>query len=243
MRVAELNRFMLTSFYLDKDSNFGKCDADTTAISSKNGVRTWSSPAAPGGLRPEHWVRRAGLAPSGRLRRAFTSSRRCGGIAPASCRCTGRPGRHRPRPPPPAGGGSPFVANLWDGASGVTPDYFNKGALLPWQNRLGDWSDALGVAQGSAAFATGGKGSVGPFTMDVTTLAQWLHANSSYGMFLKARRQRVGCDASPCRSGSAAGVDGRRHQGRDDNLRVRRQRGDQSLDLEPGDRRSSLAWQ
>src|SRR5438105_4464644 len=80
---------------------------------------------------------------------------------------------------------STFAASLWDGASGVTPDYFNVGALLPWQNRLGDWSDASGVAQGSAAFAAGGSGSVGPFTMDVTTLARWLKASSSYGMFLK----------------------------------------------------------
>ena len=80
---------------------------------------------------------------------------------------------------------STFAASLWDGASGVTPDYFNVGALLPWQNRLGDWSDASGVAQGSAAFSSGGSGSVGPFTMDLTTLARWLQTNSSYGMFLK----------------------------------------------------------
>ena len=89
-------------------------------------------------------------------------------------------------PPPPPPGGTTFVANLWDGASGVTSDYFNKGAGLPWQNKGGDWSDALGVAQGSTAFSSGGSGSVGPFTMDVTALARWLQANSSYGMFLKA---------------------------------------------------------
>ena len=67
-----------------------------------------------------------------------------------------------------AAGITTSVADLWDGASGVTPDYFNIGALLPWQNRLGDWSDASGVAQGSKAFASGGAGSVGPFTMDLS---------------------------------------------------------------------------
>jgi hypothetical protein len=74
---------------------------------------------------------------------------------------------------------------LWDGSSGVTVNYFNVGALLPWANKGGDWSDALGVAQGSTAFSSGGSGAVGPFKIDVTALTQWLRAHSSYGMFLK----------------------------------------------------------
>ena len=97
--------------------------------------------------------------------------------------------------------------------SGVTPTYFNTGALLFWENKGGDWTDALGVKQGSDCVRSGGSGSVGPFTMDVTSLAKWLHANSSYGMFLKVTGGRMGRHARKRRSGAAPGADRYRHQG------------------------------
>ena len=43
---------------------------------------------------------------------------------------------------------------LWDGISGVSKDFFNYGAQLPWQNVGGDWSDAAQVPQGTSAYAT-----------------------------------------------------------------------------------------
>ena len=49
---------------------------------------------------------------------------------------------------------TPAPPLLWGGSSGVSKDFFNYGAQLPWQNTGGDWSDAAQVAQGSSAYAT-----------------------------------------------------------------------------------------
>ena len=37
--------------------------------------------------------------------------------------------------------------------NGASRDYYNRAGLLPWWNFMGDWSDAVGVGQGDAAFA------------------------------------------------------------------------------------------
>lgn len=37
---------------------------------------------------------------------------------------------------------------------GATRDYYNMGGKLPWDNYLGDWRDADGIAQGGVAFDT-----------------------------------------------------------------------------------------
>ena len=39
-------------------------------------------------------------------------------------------------------------------ADGASRDYYNRAARLEWRNRLGDWRDAKGVAQGNAPYAT-----------------------------------------------------------------------------------------
>lgn len=123
------------------------------------------------------------------------------GAAPGGAQPIGSPagGTNRlpPEPPlPPTPTPTPTAtvtsdlsdADLWDGASGVSPTYFNVGALLPWENKGGDWSDALGVPQGSTAFSTGVSGKVGPFAIDATALVQWLQQNSERGIFLKETR-------------------------------------------------------
>ena len=84
--------------------------------------------------------------------------------------------------PPPHPGATKLAAKLWDGTSGVTATYYNKGALLPWQNYGGDWIDANGVAQGPAAFATVAARTVGPFSVDVTAVIQ-----RGAQLFLRAR--------------------------------------------------------
>ena len=38
-------------------------------------------------------------------------------------------------------------------SDGATRDFYNRGGSLRWKNKMGDWMDAGGVAQGSAAFA------------------------------------------------------------------------------------------
>jgi hypothetical protein len=66
------------------------------------------------------------------------------------------------------------VIPLYDGASGVTRVYFNKGAGVAWKNNLGDWIDAAGKAQGDSAFAeTSVTGAAGqPTEWDLTRLVQ-----------------------------------------------------------------------
>src|SRR6266508_3274778 len=43
--------------------------------------------------------------------------------------------------------------HLHDGSDGATCEYFNFGARIAWRNRLGDWRDANGTAQGEQPFA------------------------------------------------------------------------------------------
>ena len=74
---------------------------------------------------------------------------------------------------------------LWDGASGVTKDFFNYGAQLPWLNTGGDWSDSAQVAQGSSAYATITFAAAGPATATVTPLVQRWYTNGNTGAYLK----------------------------------------------------------
>jgi hypothetical protein len=74
---------------------------------------------------------------------------------------------------------------LWDGPSGVSKDFFNFGARLPWLNIGGDWSDAAQVAQGSSAYATITFATAGPATAMITPLVQRWYANGNTGAYLK----------------------------------------------------------
>ncbi len=58
---------------------------------------------------------------------------------------------------------------------GATRDFYNRAAGLAFRNQLGDWRDANGVEQGSAAFATAAvsdDNTTGWQTWNVTTLVQ-----------------------------------------------------------------------
>jgi hypothetical protein len=74
---------------------------------------------------------------------------------------------------------------LWDGISGVSKDFFNYGAQLPWQNTGGDWSDAAQIPQGTSAYATITFASAGPATATITPLVQRWYANGNSGAYLK----------------------------------------------------------
>jgi len=82
--------------------------------------------------------------------------------------------------PPPA---PPPV--LWDGASGVSKEFFNYGARLPWLNIGGDWSDAAQVPQGSSGYATIAFAAAGPATATITPLVQRWYTNGNTGAYLK----------------------------------------------------------
>lgn len=64
-----------------------------------------------------------------------------------------------PTPPtPPASGLVHDLKSQWaEGGStdndGATRDYYNRGARLAWINRMGDWHDSAGAAQGNSAYA------------------------------------------------------------------------------------------
>jgi hypothetical protein len=74
---------------------------------------------------------------------------------------------------------------LWDGPSGVSKDFFNYGAQLPWQNTGGDWSDATQVAQGPSAYATLTFAAAGPAAATITPLVQRWYTNGNTGAYLK----------------------------------------------------------
>jgi hypothetical protein len=74
---------------------------------------------------------------------------------------------------------------LWDGISGVSKDFFNYGAQLPWQNVGGDWSDAAQVPQGTSAYATITFASAGPATTTITPLVQRWYASGNSGAYLQ----------------------------------------------------------
>lgn len=77
-------------------------------------------------------------------------------------------------------------ASLWDGHSGVSSLYFNAGALLPWENKGGDWTDAAGVAQGPDAYATLISRAPGAFTADISALVRQWYEPGNVGAYLKA---------------------------------------------------------
>lgn len=65
--------------------------------------------------------------------------------------------------------------------NGATRDYYNRRAFLAWDNLLGDWEDANGIAQGEAAYGTTlliDDNTPEYIEWDVTTLVrEWLHCS------------------------------------------------------------------
>jgi len=47
-----------------------------------------------------------------------------------------------------------WAEGVADANDGATRDYYNRGALLPWHQQLGDWRDSAGALHGSGAFAS-----------------------------------------------------------------------------------------
>lgn len=108
-------------------------------------------------------------------------------LQPGAGTTTGSP----PPPPtsPPPATEPPTAFNLYDGDSGVTCDYWNTGAQIPWRKRGGDWLDAGGTSQGSVPFAktvVNDVDKVFPVDLDVTKLVQgWSSAATYRGMMLR----------------------------------------------------------
>jgi hypothetical protein len=76
-------------------------------------------------------------------------------------------------------------------AHGATRDYYNRAGLLEWKNRLGDWHDADGAAQGTRAYATADildNDTPRRVTWDVTALVrEWLEGeHPNQGLLLHA---------------------------------------------------------
>ena len=78
-----------------------------------------------------------------------------------------------------------------DGADGATRDYYNRAAILSWENYLGDWRDSDNVAQGNKPYA---QTQIENFSvpknieLDVTSLvSEWLAGTyPNQGFFLDA---------------------------------------------------------
>ncbi|MDJ0664985.1 MAG: DNRLRE domain-containing protein [Acidimicrobiia bacterium] len=72
---------------------------------------------------------------------------------------------------------------------GATRDYYNRSARLEWDNSLGDWVDADGVAQGEAAYATSSlpdDNTPGPHTWNVTNLVSaWIDGEPNQGFMMR----------------------------------------------------------
>jgi hypothetical protein len=79
------------------------------------------------------------------------------------------PGPEPPSTASPPGYEDPIV--IYDGKLGITGTNLYA-TLLPWKNPLGDWFDALGVAQGTKPFgqATVATNQTAPVTINVTSL-------------------------------------------------------------------------
>ncbi len=80
-------------------------------------------------------------------------------------------------------------------SDGASRDYYNRAALLSWDNFMGDWRDAKDVAQGNAAYATTTvvDDDSGKFVeWDVTGLIrEWLAGkHQNQGMFLRGTEGR-----------------------------------------------------
>jgi hypothetical protein len=72
---------------------------------------------------------------------------------------------------------------------GATRDYYNRSARLAWDNLMGDWADANGTAQGSAAYATSSlpdDNTPGPHTWNVKNLvSDWMNDVPNQGFMLR----------------------------------------------------------
>jgi hypothetical protein len=72
---------------------------------------------------------------------------------------------------------------------GATRDFYNRAAMLEWDNFMGDWIDATGAAQGNVAYAVESlpdDNTPGPHTWNVTGLvSDWLAGTPSQGFMLR----------------------------------------------------------
>jgi hypothetical protein len=72
---------------------------------------------------------------------------------------------------------------------GATRDFYNRAAMLKWDNFMGDWTDATGTAQGAVAYATStlvDDNTPGPHTWNVTSLvAEWVAGAPNQGVLLR----------------------------------------------------------
>ncbi len=72
---------------------------------------------------------------------------------------------------------------------GATRDFYNRAAMLEWDNFMGDWADANGTSQGPVAYATASlpdDNNPGPHTWDVTSLVSaWLDGTPNQGFMLR----------------------------------------------------------
>jgi hypothetical protein len=73
---------------------------------------------------------------------------------------------------------------LWDGASGVSKDYFNFGARIPWENIGGDWAMRR-RSSGFVRLCNVTFAGTGPATTTITPLVQRWYANGNTGAYLK----------------------------------------------------------
>ncbi len=72
---------------------------------------------------------------------------------------------------------------------GATRDFYNRAAMLEWDNFMGDWADSNGTRQGNAAYATStlvDDNTPGPHTWNVTSLvADWVAGTPNQGFLLR----------------------------------------------------------
>ncbi|MEA2002894.1 MAG: DNRLRE domain-containing protein, partial [Actinomycetota bacterium] len=72
---------------------------------------------------------------------------------------------------------------------GATRDFYNRAAMLEWDNFMGDWRDSTGTPQGDAAYATStlpDDNIPGPHTWNVTSLvAEWIAGTPNQGFLLR----------------------------------------------------------
>jgi hypothetical protein len=77
---------------------------------------------------------------------------------------------------------------------GATRDFYNRAAQLTWDHSMGDWVDANGEQQGSAAYTSSSlpdDDTPGPHTWTVTSLVrEWMNGTPNQGFMLR----RVGGD-------------------------------------------------
>lgn len=111
-----------------------------------------------------------------------------------------------PTPPPPPPSSSNLTQGImWDGATGTTRDWWNKGLTLPWENRGGDWRNSAGVAQSTSS----------PYGSTTTnTGANVLHSFSGAGMVQLVNEWRADVNDGlllRCSSGDGVQYKSRQH--------------------------------